>query len=71
MKPDDEQDSVLMYFVSHRDDLKSVLVRVASGLNVVKLLEGLNTTTDFEVEMSRKMGMSVSLHSTIVLRFTV
>lgn len=43
-----------------RDDLKSVLVRVASGLNVTKLLEALNATTDFEIEMSRKMGMPVS-----------
>ena len=42
-----------------RDDLKSVLVRVASGLNVTKLLEALNMTTEFEHDMERKLGMKV------------
>lgn len=43
-----------------RDDLKSVLVRVASGLNVTKLLEALNMTTEFEHDMERKLGMKVN-----------
>jgi hypothetical protein len=46
--------------VPRRDDLKSVLVRVASGLSVAKLLDALNLTTDFELEMARRMSMPVS-----------
>lgn len=45
--------------LSPRDDLKSVLVRVASGLSVTKLLEALNETTEFENEMSKRMAMPV------------
>ena len=37
-----------------------MLVRVASGLNVTKLLEALNMTTEFEHDMERKLGMKVS-----------
>lgn len=43
-----------------RDDLKSLLVRVAGGLDVKKLLEALSETVEFEGEIERKFGASVS-----------
>jgi hypothetical protein len=44
-----------------KDDLKSVLVRVASGLDVKRLLDALNEATEFESEMSKKLQMPVSV----------
>ena len=42
-----------------RDDLKSVLARAASTLKVGPLLESLQITVDFELEMSKKFGLKV------------
>lgn len=41
--------------------MKSILVRVASGLSVAKLLEALNQTTEFEQETAKRLGMPVCL----------
>lgn len=43
-----------------RDDLKSVLAKAASGLQVGLLLEALQQTTEFEREIARKYSMPVS-----------
>lgn len=51
-----------------RDDLKSVLAKNKSTLQVGLLLEVLQLTTEFEREMSRKYSLPVSpLHSPIAL----
>lgn len=42
-----------------RNDLKSVLAKAPTGLQVGLLLEALQQTTDFERELSRKYSMSV------------
>ena len=39
-----------------RDDLKSVLVRVASGLTVAQLLEALKETKEFQAEMTQRLN---------------
>ena len=46
-----------------RDDLSSVLVKSAAGLQVSVLLEVLQQTTEFEALMSRKYAMPVSCYS--------
>jgi len=40
-----------------RDDLKSVLAKGKSNLQVGLLLESIQLTTEFEREMSRKFGL--------------
>ena len=45
-----------------KDDLKSVLVREQSRLQVAILLDALTSTMDFEAQLSRKFGRSVSVH---------